>query len=49
MNQQGSLSPPKCDSSQNGRGGLFYVIDDKTLAGAVTDLIKGESAPAAPA
>ena len=46
MNQQGSLSPPKCDSSQNGRGGLFYVIDDKTLASAVTDLIKGESAPA---
>ncbi len=48
MNQQGSLAAPKCDSSQNGRGGLFYVIDDKTLASSVSDLIKGDSAPAAP-
>jgi hypothetical protein len=46
MNQQGSLSGPKCDSSQNGRGGLFYVVDDAPLAGSVRDLIKGGSAPA---
>ncbi len=46
MNQQGSLSGPKCDSSQNGRGGLFYVIDDAPLAGAVGALIAGDSAPA---
>jgi hypothetical protein len=44
MNQQGSLSD-KCDSSQNGRGGLFYVVDDATLSGGVSDLIKGASAP----
>jgi len=45
MNQQGSLSGPNCNSSQNGRGGLFYVINDPTLAGAVGNLIKGASAP----
>jgi len=46
MNQQGSLSGPKCGSSQNGRGGLFYVIDDPQLSSSVGDLIKGETAPA---
>jgi hypothetical protein len=46
MNQQGSLSGPKCESSQNGRGGLFYVVDDAPLADAVKGLIKGDSAPA---
>jgi Deoxyribonuclease II len=46
MNQQGTLSGPKCDSSQNGRGGLFYVIDNATLAASVGSLIKGDSAPA---
>ena len=45
MNQQGSLSGPKCDSSQNGRGGLFYVVEDATLAGSMASLIKGESDP----
>lgn len=44
MNQQGALSD-KCGSSQNGRGGLFYVVDDATLAGAVKDLITGDTAP----
>jgi hypothetical protein len=28
MNQQGALSGQKCWSSQNGRGGTFYVIND---------------------
>ena len=46
MNQQGSLAGPNCASSQNGRGGLFYVIEDAQLAGSVADLIKGASAPA---
>ncbi len=46
MNQQGSLSGPNCGSSQNGRGGLFYVVDDAPLAASVKDLIKGASAPA---
>lgn len=46
MNQQGSLSGPNCDSSQNGRGGLFYVVDDAPLARSVGNLIQGASAPA---
>jgi hypothetical protein len=41
MNQQGSLSGPNCNSSQNGRGGLFYVLDDAQLSSSVRDLIKG--------
>jgi hypothetical protein len=45
MNQQGALSG-NCKSSQNGRGGLFYVVENPLLAGAVKDLIKGGSAPA---
>ena len=45
MNQQGALAPPKCKSSQNGRGGLFYVVDDVPLFGSVRDLIKGDTAP----
>lgn len=45
MNQQGSLSGPNCSSSQNGRGGLFYVVEDAKLATSVRDLIKGGSAP----
>lgn len=48
MNQQGSLSPPKCASSQNGRGGLFYVVEDAQLFGSVRDLIKGGTAAPAP-
>jgi hypothetical protein len=44
MNQQGSLSPPNCGSSQNGRGGLFYVVDDGPLFDTVTALLKGASA-----
>jgi hypothetical protein len=48
MNQQGTATDPKkCGSSQNGRGGLFYVIDDADLANSVTDLIKGDTAPTA--
>jgi hypothetical protein len=45
MNQQGSLSGPNCKSSQNGRGGLFYVLDNKTLSESVAALIKGKTAP----
>jgi hypothetical protein len=47
LNQQGSLSGPNCGSSQNGRGGLFYVVDDPVLQGSVASLIKGDSAPVA--
>jgi hypothetical protein len=45
MNQQGTASGAKCSSSQNGRGGLFYVVDDATLADGVANLIGGETAP----
>lgn len=51
MNQQGALwenyarEGQKCSSSQNGRGGLFYVIDDKALRAAIASLIKGKTAP----
>jgi len=44
MNQQGSLSGPNCKSSQNGRGGLFYVVDDQPLFASVRDLIAGDTA-----
>jgi len=51
MNQQGALSEnyirmgQKCSSSQNGRGGLFYVLDDETLSAGITALITGGTAP----
>jgi hypothetical protein len=48
LNQQGALSGEKCDSSQNGRGGTFYIITNKTLFDGLTNLIKGETADAAP-
>jgi hypothetical protein len=44
MNQQGSLSGPNCASSQNGRGGLFYVVRNQMLHDGVKDLITGETA-----
>jgi hypothetical protein len=44
MNQQGRLTA-KCDSSQNGRGGLFFIVDDPALHASVSDLIRGETGP----
>jgi hypothetical protein len=44
MNQQGTRSGPNCASSQNGRGGLFFVVDNKELADGVGALIKGATA-----
>ena len=44
MNQQGTLSG-NCKSSQNGRGGMFYVVDDASLAKSIQALIKGDTAP----
>jgi hypothetical protein len=48
MNQQGSLSGPNCGSSQNGRGGLFFVVENPKLADSIGQLIKGDTAPASP-
>jgi hypothetical protein len=42
MNQQGSLTT--CTSSQNARGGLFFVVSDEQLHDTVRGLLKGESA-----
>ncbi|MGN6571287.1 MAG: deoxyribonuclease II family protein [Pseudolabrys sp.] len=48
LNQQGSLSPPPdCGSSQNGRGGMFFVLQDPTLFDSMKDLIHGDTAPTA--
>lgn len=47
MNQQGTLEPDSngnCDSSQNGRGGLFYVLKEPTFVTQVRALLKGKSA-----
>ena len=44
LNQQGSLSGPECDSSQDGRGGLFYVVDNPSLSNSVRELLKGGTA-----
>jgi hypothetical protein len=45
MNQDGALSGPKCASAQNGRGGMFYVVENQALFGSVKDLLHGASAP----
>jgi len=47
MNQQGAISG-NCKSSQNGRGGLFFVVDDAQLADSVKDLLTGDTAPTGP-
>lgn len=46
-NQQGALSG-KCNSSQNGRGGLFFVVQEPTLHTSVAALLEGGTAPVAP-
>lgn len=50
MNQQGTLcgiakEKIPCAVSQNVRGGLFYVVENKQLYASVSALLKGESAP----
>jgi hypothetical protein len=44
MNQQGAVSG-NCGSSQNGRGGLFFVVNDEALTTSLTALIDGNTAP----
>ena len=44
MNQQGTISG-LCSSGQNGRGGLFYVVEDNDLFQSVTNPINGATAP----
>lgn len=45
MNQEGSYDGPDCSVSQNGRGGMFYVLSNAQLSASVSDLI-GASSPA---
>ena len=44
LNQQGSLSGT-CSSSQNGRGGMFYVLANTSLFEDMTKLLDGKVAP----
>jgi len=44
MNQQGAVSG-NCASSQNGRAGLFFVIENQALSISLTALIDGDTAP----
>jgi hypothetical protein len=45
MNQEGALLKAQdCTTSQNGRGGLFFVVDDKVLFEGIKSLLKGETA-----
>jgi hypothetical protein len=47
LNQQGSINPVKgkCDSSQNGRGGMFFVVENDQLFKTLTDMLEGEDEP----
>jgi hypothetical protein len=48
MNQDGTISAKgalTCSSSQNGRGGLFFVMENQVLHDSVAALITGGSAP----
>ncbi|MGA2244443.1 MAG: deoxyribonuclease II family protein [Verrucomicrobiota bacterium] len=49
MNQQGTINgagnPDGCASSQNGRGGTFYILNEPTLFTGLTSLLQGSSAP----
>jgi hypothetical protein len=45
MNQQGTLSGPNCSSSQNGRGGLFFVLENDQLASSLSEFLAGGTAP----
>lgn len=46
MNQSGALSGADCGSSQNGRGGLFFVLkNNPQLFLSMHDLLQGQTAP----
>jgi hypothetical protein len=44
LNQEGALSG-NCSAAQNGRGGLFFVVDNQALNDSVSGLIDGDTAP----
>jgi hypothetical protein len=47
MNQDGSYDGVEhwCGASQNGRGGLFFVLDDAVLHQGLVSLLTGDTAP----
>jgi len=45
MNQQGATTGTNCGRSQNGRGGLFFVVDNAALHKDLKKLITGGTAP----
>jgi hypothetical protein len=48
MNQDGAVSPAgqlTCTSSQNSRGGLFFVVQNAELHDSVAALLSGQTAP----
>jgi hypothetical protein len=47
-NQQGKLGPGDCTSSQNGRGGMFFVMEEPTLQQSMTALISAGAGDTAP-
>lgn len=48
MNQEGSLLKKNASVSQNGRGGLFYVLNDKKLYKSMATLLHGDLAAVSP-
>lgn len=54
MNQQGALranyahAGQDMSSSQNGRGGTFYVLQNQQLFDSLTQLLKGDTEPSSP-
>jgi len=47
MNREGSLDG-NCKISQNGRRGLFFVVENETLAKSVRQLLRGETGSMSP-
>jgi hypothetical protein len=47
LNQQGTINPykGKCDRSQNGRGGLFFVVEDADLFKSLSAMLDGDDEP----
>jgi hypothetical protein len=47
LNQQGSINPVKgaCHHSQNGRGGMFFVVEDEKLFKTVGEMLEGKNEP----
>jgi hypothetical protein len=48
MNQDGAISPRgrlTCTSSQNGRGGLFFIFENQELHDSLAALLTGDTAP----